>query len=241
MKKSRRKQKITLAPDWRPGSAAALRSIGEGVAVSEHFGRVRAAAFQRAEACVAGRVAGYSPLSLDPSGPLPFGPARGMPGLGAISEFIPASSGVGFTLIKRKVRRRRGSRVLEFMPERLRLVADRYADVVERVEGADARDMDALRGGGVSDGGAVARTGLAQVHRAACGAIGRAVVLLPDGRTSRARPVTVDVVVDRICVRGWTVSELLVVNGWCVTGKRAHTKAVAAALAGALNRLCDVL
>lgn len=223
----------------RRAEAAAL--TGKALGGSPRFAAAALAA--RAEARLATRVASYTAPVLEPSGELPFGPARGALETAAIPEigFDPATG--ADLVVDARVRRRRPSRALADLPDHLVAAAAIYADAVERVAAPGCPGLDAPRAGGVSDGGAVRRTGLAQYLGSLAAAVGSGVVLDPYDPGCYAvagrRALTALDLVNRVCVDGWVIDQVLASRGW--SRRTAYRNRATAALRAALVRVAEVL
>lgn len=197
----------------------------------------------RSEARVSAMVASYHPPSLDPSGPMPFGPARG----GLVRVLIPDVSIDPTTgadkVTEQAVRKRRGKSALSGLPGRLRSVAEAYADLVAAVGSPGGPGMDAPRGGGLSDGGAAARCALAAQLRDVQEAIGCGAVIRPRNRAAHADRSRVTItergLVDRVCIHGHTVSQVLAAHGW--SRRAAYERALRQALEAALRRMASAV
>lgn len=230
---------VSLAPSFTPGTAAVAKHYRAEAARLDGT----AGAFMRAEARVAGQVAGYTAPHLDPGGDLPYGPAR--PGLDRVEiEETGIDPATGRDRqVRRVVRRRRGPMALAILPAALKATAERYAALVEAVGASRGSSLDAPVRGGVSDGGATARCRLAQRLRRARRAIGTGLILRPQrhgGTVGRRRlPVSALELIEAVCVRGWSLEQLLKRRGW--SRKRTHTKILRTALEAALERLREVV
>ena len=240
------------APHWQPDQAglvatAATRRAQAGrltaAVLDGNPAGAGAALAARAEARVAASVAGYTPPCLDPSGPLPFAPGRGGLDHATIPGFAFDATADALVVADRPVRKRRGPSALSRLPPALRAAGERYAALVEAVSSPGCPDPGAPKGG-LSDGGATTRCGLAeQLQRRALPAIGHGVVLRPRGlaeHTGRPRHIlTVRDLVDRVCLRGWPIDRVLSSRGW--SRRHAHGNACHEALAAALTRLARVI
>lgn len=195
----------------------------------------RPALAAREEARIATRLAGYTPPTLDPSGPLPYGPARG--------GFERAELPDPWTGRPMPVRRRRGSSALGRLPEGLRAAAARYAALVEAVNAPGCPSLDAPRGGGLSDGGASSRCALAQRLGRAHEAIGPTLALPARGAQAHAdrgrRSVSVRALVDMVCLEGRPLRDVLASHGWSRWAE--HERRLGDALRAALERLSEVV
>jgi len=148
---------------------------------------------------------------------------------------------------------RRGARGgVSALPEDLRAVARRYADLVERLASptlpqhgnGGGSGCGGGRGAGVSDGGAAARCGLAEwVRRMEAAMAGGPVPLGPADlvRTGRARVLLRLDLVRRLSVDGWSLSQTLSAYGWPRSGanKRKAGEALVSSLRAALSAAHD--
>lgn len=232
----RARPSISEAPDWRPGQPRVARQYREQAAGLSG----EAADRLKAEARLAGRVAGYTPPCLEPGGEMPFGPARGGLERVEIDELDGGALAAERGNPRLVVRRRRGPGALSGLRAELRRAAVRYAALVEAVAAPGGLDLDGARGSGLSDGGATSRCVLAHRLDRARAAIGDAPVLHPRfvARSDRAL-VTVADLVDRVCVDGWTLELVLRSRGW--SRRHEHRRALAEALVAALERLQHVV
>ncbi len=256
---------VSRAPHWRPDKAGLVADASTRRAQADGLTRAAlgtdhpksrddarppqpalagAALNARGEARIAGIVAGYTSPCLDPSGPLPFAPGRGPLDHVTVHGFVYDAKVDGDVVADRPVRMRRGPSALASMPSALRAAAGRYAALVEAVASPGCRDPQAPRGGGISDGGATSRCGMAEaLRRRAVPAIGYAVVLRPRGLAAHAdRPryvLAVRELVDRVCLNGWTVDKVLAWRGW--SRRQAYRNACRDALGEALARLAQVI
>lgn len=265
MTKSSKGGVVSRAPHWQPDKAGLVSTVSTRRAQADGLARAAlgtdhpkprddakppqpalagAALNARGEARVAATVAGYTSPCLDPSGPLPFAPGRGALDHATVPDFVYDTGTDGYVVADRPVRMRRGPSALTGMPAALRAAAGRYVALVEAVGAPGCRDLQAPRGGGLSDGGATSRCGLAeQLQRRAGPAIGYAVVLRPRGlaaNANRSRHVlTMRELVDRVCLNGWTIDRVLAWRGW--SRRQAYRNACRDALTAALTRLAQVL
>ncbi len=194
----------------------------------------------RREALVATMVAGHTPACLEPSGPLPFAPASAPLDHAKIPEVAYDAKLDGYVVTDRVVRRRRGRPGLAGMAPTLRAAGERYAALVEAVASPGGPQPGAVRGGGVSDGGATARCGLAeQLARQAIPAIGDGMVLWPRGQAQSLGHLrgllTTQALVDRVCLKGWTIDKVLSWRGW--SRRQQYRNTCREALEAALGRL----
>jgi hypothetical protein len=237
------------APDWRPcppgalrGMRAEARALTDAAIGARDPGLAARAVAVRAEVRVVEAVRGYTPPVLDPSGPLPYGPARGGLDHVAIPDVAYDPRAGRDQLVDRLVRKRRGPTALSALPARLRAVAEAYADLAAAVASPGCPNPDAARRGGISDGGATWRCAMAARLRAAHRAIGTGLVLVPRGPGAhRDRPrlsIGARAVVDMVCLRGCTLRGVLAAHGW--SRFRLNEQRVSEALEAALTRMAEV-
>ncbi len=240
---------LSQAPHWRADRAglvenARLLKAEAKVVTTRALGgdaaMARCALAVRRQARVAAMVAGYTPACLEPSGPLPFAPASAPLDHAKIPEVAYDAKLDGYVVTDRVVRRRRGRPGLAGMAPTLRAAGERYAALVEAVTSPGGPQPGAVRGGGVSDGGATARCGLAeQLTRQAIPAIGGGLVLWPRGQAQSLGHLrgllTTQALVDRVCLKGWTIDKVLAWRGW--SRRQQYRNTCREALEAALRRL----
>lgn len=239
------------APDWSPGTPGHARDLRD--ALKERTGRQLLAGAPdaapaitrslRAELRLSARVAAYHAPALDPSGPLPWGPARGALEHGTVTDLIWDPKAGAEAVAEVAVRRRQGPPALIRLGPDLRRVAEAYADLVAAHASAPGPRLDLPAGGGLSDGGATTRCALSERLRLSRAAIGPGVVLRPCAaaahRDHARTELTVRWLVDTACVMGWALDRILASRGWSRYQK--HRNACHDALAAALDRLSVVV
>ncbi|GMG82598.1 hypothetical protein LNKW23_18110 [Paralimibaculum aggregatum] len=143
---------------------------------------------------------------------------------------------------RRQTVARRTGRGLRALTPPQRDVAAAYAGLAERVASV-SRDQEGGGGrGGSSDGGAATRVEWAELLRACHRAIGaEAVAVSARGQADRAARGAVPVLelVDRVCVDGWALCDVLAAHGLPRT--RTAKAALSAALGAAMDRLGALL
>lgn len=243
-------KRAAAAGDWRPGTQAGARaakdmarSLTSAAIDAGDAGLAARALTARAEAQIADRVARHVPAVLDPSGALPYGPARG--GLVNVEMLEPAiDPKTGRDVVKKtEVRKRRGPSALASMPISLRLAAETYAALVEAHKSPGGPAPAGPRGGGISDGGATSRCELARRLGLAVEAIGDESIRFPPGSAMDAdrprRIVTVRRLVDLVCLKGWSIRRVLASHGW--SRAKSRQKLLRDALEAALGRIADAV
>jgi hypothetical protein len=241
---------VPSAPDWRPAPPGALRELrAEARALTraaleaQDPGLACRALSVRSELRVTETVRLYTPPVLDPSGPMPFGPARGGLDHVEIAEVAYDPRTGRDELTSRVVRKRRGPEALSGFGPQVRRAAEAYADLVAAMASSPGSCLAGPGRGGISDGGATTRCALAARLREARAAIGMGLVLSPRGHDAHAdrarRAVTCIDLVDAVCLRGHSLRRVLADHGW----SRWHNNEarLTEALKAALGRLAAAL
>lgn len=199
----------------------------------------------RAEADLADRVGRWRRPVIDGDAG-PSGPGRGAVTEGEVAVFTYSPRADRLVPTVTRVVHRPVTRTLKGLPDRERLAALAYEELVAQRGAMRIVDLEGPSGaGGVSDGGAAARWEddalLAAVERA----IGKGVALRPlrqrrhDMDRGLRRVITVRVLVDRVCLYGRSIEDVLGAYGW--SRKKEHRQVLKTVLTEALGRAAGVL
>lgn len=205
----------------------------------QQMGQAHAMASRMAQQIVLGRANLAQGVGVGDGARAPAGPARAPVELVELRE--PRGDGRFDRLTPIGYRTARVSlpRVLSDLPEAdaRRVVAGRYAHLVEKIGAMPCSGMEVSSRAGQSDGGATRRVGMAAELRALQACL-QGVALEPQRQRGGRCAILLRRAVDMVCLEAEEAAEILRAHGWSARG--SQVKALSAAILAALEAMAQI-